>query len=454
MTLSLSLRLANVGLILALASVLDTASAIKCGAVLTSNTALTANLSCNCTKLATQTALTLVGPATLNFNGHRVSCAGNDPSVYSTCLLIQGKGATIMNGSVTACTHGIFDREEVGGAHVIKDMIVSGNSDNGVFLGNANNRLLRVTSKDNSGDGISLLGSNNVLNHVTVKDNGLSGIYCHGNNNRLFNATARDNPQGMLLDGENNTLLYSTVKGSSGDGIVLFGNNNHVKNSYVGGKNLELGILMNGDNNKVISNTIEDCRNWCIIATSDSRDTRAGHLYKNNTFRRCGTGLSIDAPKSAVTDNNFFSASQTSIDASRYDITITGNRITGSGADGITVQIAQGIVMANNVIVNSAKRGIALDSWVSGCTVKNNTIRKCGNAGILIRNSEINSVTKNTISFCRRGINADVAANSNRLINNRASNNTLFDLSDSSTNCGSNVWKGNTGKGNIACTKK
>jgi parallel beta-helix repeat protein len=96
-----------------------------------------------------------------------------------------------------------------------------------------------------------------------------------------------------------------------------------------------------------------------------------------------------------------------------------------------------------NVVVESARDGIILESSSADCRVKGNTIRKCGRAGVLIRGTYDNNVTANEIALCWTGIKAGVAANHNRLIKNRALNNTLFDL-----NCGSNVWKDNARKGN------
>jgi hypothetical protein len=130
MTLSLSLHLAYIGLILTLA--IGAASAVKCGDSIKSNTVLTANLACDCTKFDNNAALTVVGPATLDLKGHSVSCTQNRPSLLTVCLAIRGKGATIKNGSVTACLYGFDDGNGDGasdrGAHIIKDIIVTATS--------------------------------------------------------------------------------------------------------------------------------------------------------------------------------------------------------------------------------------------------------------------------------------------------------------------------------------
>ena len=89
-----------------------------------------------------------------------------------------------------------------------------------------------------------------------------------------------------------------------------------------------------------------------------------------------------------------------------------------------------------------------------GSFFSRNTIRRCKAAGLIIMGAKDNTVDGNTVTSCRAGFKANPAAKRNSLLNNRASNSTVFDLIDLSANCGSNVWKGNTGKGNIACTQK
>ena len=192
-------------------------------------------------------------------------------------------------------------------------------------------------------------------------------------------------------------------------------------------------------------------------------EPREGNVVRNNTLRRCGSyGVMVYGKSSIVADNAFYYAGQASIAVGPQDydaaiITgtqITRNRIYKSSGDGIELVRAQKTVVDSNVIVDSAKNGIVLGLSSGRCTIKYNTIRKCRMSGLRIRGADGNNFTNNKISFCKKGINAEAGSNRNRMINNRASKNTFFDLSDSSANCGSNVWKGNTGKGNRACTQQ
>ena len=217
------------------------------------------------------------------------------------------------------------------------------------------------------------------------------------------------------------------------------------------------GIFLSGRNNAAISNIVEDMDNTCILA-----DFGTGNVIRNNTVRRCGRyGVALNARNSSIIGNKVYSAVRSAIyafltfdDNSFTSTRIAGNRIYKSGVDGIQFWEVRNVVVDSNVIVDSAENGINLGSAIRRCTIKNNTIRKCGMSGLRIRGADGNNFTGNKISFCKKGINAGVGSNRNRIINNRAFNNTLFDLSDSSAKCGSNVWKGNTGRGNVACTQQ
>ena len=416
------IRLASAGFIfaIALAVAASPASAVKCRDEITNHTVLTADLTCKCYYGASDN-LIVVGPATLDLNGHTVSCKLKYYS--STCISIRGKGATVKNGIVSGCYSGVGG--EFRGA-LIKDIIAERNGYYGIHVNGNNNKLQNVTAKhtrvvtyDNCNEEFGC------LEYVIG-----TGIFLSGNNNRLLNARATDNANWDIdVDGNNNEVRDSFVA-RSGEGVLLY-----------------------GKDNTVISNTVEDSKTDGISIYNG-----IGNVIRNNTFRRCGgNGVNIEeGSNSIVADNKLYSTGSASIYVSgrNSNIRLTGNRITKSSGDGIVLDYATNAVVASNVIVNSAGNGIVLGPSAARCRVKNNTVRKCGMVGLRIRGADGSNFTNNMISFCKTGISAGVGSNRNRLINNRASNNTLFDLSDLSANCGSNVWKGNTGKGNIACTQE
>ena len=389
----LSSHLASLALaLLALLTVATSpVSAVKCGDTISQNTVLTADLTCPCSLREDDHALFVEGPATLDLNGHTVSCT-NSKGWAAACIAISGKGVIIKNGIVKGCDWGVLIIDESQGA-LIKDMI--------------------------------------------ALDNAIHSIAIYsGNNHRVLNVAVTA-PAG-------DTTSY---------GITLYGNNNQVKDCYL----LRSGIELSGKNNAVISNIVEDIENDCI------RSSGGGSVIKNNTLRRCGWyGVEVAASNSSIVGNKFYSTRAASIKASfsardKYftRTRIAGNQIYKSGGDGIQLWAVRNVVVDSNVIVDSAANGILLPSSTARCTVTNNTIRNCGTTGLRIKGADDNNFADNKISFCgNTGISAGLGSNRNRFINNRASNNALIDLKDWSANCGSNIWKGNTGKGNIACTLK
>ena len=415
----LSFCLASVGgLALALTVATAQALAVQCGDTVTSDTVLNADLTCACKDFFS--VLTVEGPATLDLNGHTVSCGDFDFSL-SHCLSIRGNGATIKNGKVSGCYFGVGGYNTTDGfvGALIKDIVTSGH--------------------------------------------GVAGIYMYGKNNILQNVTAMDYNYGDGIDvfGNNNSLYNVRATGNSECGIYVVGDNNQVKDSYVAGS--ALGIQLSGINNTAISNTVEDIVEGSeyIAGSCIAMYGGVGHVVKNNTVRRCrGFGAYVYANNAIIADNDFNYISKASIYASGLEdgdrivtgTKITGNQIANSGADGIVLGYAQKMVVDNNFIVDIAGNGIVLLRSAARCTVDNNTISKCSMAGLRITGGHGNNVTDNEISSCKTGIHAGLGSMRNRLIDNHASNNSLFDLSDSSDNCGSNVWKGNSGKGNIACT--
>ena len=414
------------GIALALAVATSPASAVKCGDVITNNAVLNADLTCTCAWKSPASepaaaALEVVGPATLDLKGHTVSCGDkfgneaafdNDDFHLMACLTISGKGATVKNGIFTECMAGIAGNELGVEDVLIKDIIAT---NIGYY-------------------GIAVVGNNNRLHNVTI-DNYLDvGIYLEGNNNEVKESNVTNGLHG----------------------IDLKGNDNHVKSSYVARTDYA-GIEFIGNNNNARSNTVENGNVFSCMITNG-----VGNVVKNNTVRRCsGFGVNSKGNNSIITGNTFYSTAKASIYATLprfFNGTghrITGNRIEKSGADGIVIARGQEkTVVARNVIVDSVGNGILLATWSARSRVLSNTVSKCGKVGLWIKGADGNNVTDNEISSCTKGIVAGLGSNRNRLINNRASNNALFDLNEMSANCGSNIWKGNTGKGNIACTQQ
>ncbi|KAI2492112.1 hypothetical protein MHU86_22448 [Fragilaria crotonensis] len=379
--------LASIGLILALDPTQLSASAISCGATITKDTVLTADLSCDCSKNFLHLLL-VKGPATLDLNGRTVKCSDTSVSrSYTTaCIAIGSKGATIKNGIVKGCGYGVTD-------HYVAPAEGA--------------RIENIIAKETLSTCFKIRGDNCILRNVIA----------------------------------------------DGDGIYVIGNNNKVEGSSL--INSFSGVSILGDNNTVISNTISDVTEDCVSLLG------VGNAFKKNTVRRCGGyGVQVDGSKSIIALNTIEVTGRESIQAratvwisEHTGIRIAGNRISGSSASGIAIgRSFNKTVVENNLVVDCIENGIALYPTSNHGTVKNNTIQNCGCTGLIVFASCANTLTCNTITDCKVGIEAKKDSKRNRFINNRVSDSALIGLKDMSAKCGSNVWKGNTGKGNIPCT--
>ena len=141
------------------------------------------------------------------------------------------------------------------------------------------------------------------------------------------------------------------------DGVWVDSSNILVKDCYAASQT-GVGMQVVGSNIKVISNTVEDILEYECMFIVD----RGGSVFKNSTVRRCKrNGMRINSSNpSTYADNTFDSTTGTSIVVDGgFDFdgnTITGNRIIGSGADGIELNYGSGaMAVAGNVIVNSAE---------------------------------------------------------------------------------------------------
>ena len=383
-------HLAAIGLILVLEPTALSVSALSCGATITTNTVLKADLSCDCSKKPIYLLL-LKGPATLDLNGKTIRCTVWDPAFETACIQMSGKGGTIKNGILRKCDSGIATRGTVVEGALIQNVI----------------------AKETYYEGFSIDGTNNLLRNVTASPDGEYGI-------------------GIRISGKNNRVSKSKAINAKSIGITLYGNNN-----------------------TVVSSTIRDVGGSC--ATSSGKD----NVFDGNTMLRCGGhGVEIEGNSTKITDNTIETTGKTSVMVAIIDnvhgvsgIKISGNRISNSRGSGIAINSSfKKTLIDKNAISNCATHGIVLFSQSTSSTVQTNTIQECGMTGLYIFGSTDNAITKNSISKCKVGIEANKASKRNRITSNLVSGSSLIALRDLSVMCGSNVWKGNSGKGNLPCT--
>jgi hypothetical protein len=184
---------------------------------------LTADLA-GCTS-ATDPALRVVGPATLDMNGFRVLCDQGDPP---TGVRVEGTKAKVLRGGADGCVSGL-DLTGGGGRHQVEDFVATRSSADGVAINSGGNKLRRVASTGSGDDGFDVDGDGNKIDDAEAVGSG---------------------GEGFEIGGDGNKLKRILATGSTQDGIAFLGDGNSVKDGRFAA-NLEDGIDIDGDGNKV-----------------------------------------------------------------------------------------------------------------------------------------------------------------------------------------------------------
>jgi parallel beta-helix repeat protein len=178
------------------AGVFSQAQAIECNGKIEKNTSLDADLDCS---TFGDTALTVVGPASLDLNGFEVICASGKDGI-----VLEGKGATILNGTVSGGRRGIRLRGE--GYHRVVNMRViecnTGENPRGIRVESPNNEL-KNNYIENSVKGIRVEDyNNNLIDGNTMVDNDAENCDVRGSENLIVNNIAKGGKEECFLIGD------------------------------------------------------------------------------------------------------------------------------------------------------------------------------------------------------------------------------------------------------------
>lgn len=207
------------------------ADAVECGAVITANTVLTADVG-PCADLG---VLTVVGPASLDLNGHAVRGLDRRPD---HCILLEGEGATIRNGTVSDCATGV------------------------VALGTGRHRIERLTAHDIDLAAFHLASSGNVVERSQAV-RAAEGFRVRGSRNRLLNDVVAAGHDGFVVLGERNVLHDNVASGLTGRGFRLLDESGQVGRQRLVGNaaiaNAQEGFVVEGtavllERNRAVAN--------------------------------------------------------------------------------------------------------------------------------------------------------------------------------------------------------
>jgi len=232
------------GVVVALTPWSSASAAVQCGAVLTSNTTLTSNLTCD----ASGDGLSIgADGVTLNLNGHTITGPGAYATPYAGVRAAGHTKVRITNGKITGFQSAVVLDESTlavvsklnaygndqginlagGGGHVVEKNVLHGNGRDAVTLGLSSHNRVRGNAVVGNTFGISVTdgSTDNVVELNAVSRNGDFGIAIFGEGaaRNLVQANLVDQSTGQGIqvnaDATDSRVVKNYVSRSGIDGI-------------------------------------------------------------------------------------------------------------------------------------------------------------------------------------------------------------------------------------------
>jgi parallel beta-helix repeat protein len=255
------------------------AQAIECGDVIGPDQRVKLQEDLDCSgidpDLGMEAALTVVGPAKLQLNGHTIIGNGDMDGI-----VVEGEKARIRRGTVTGCFNGVVVEGE--GRHKILKVKAKENKMDGFLVISNNNKLTLNKAVDNQSDGFEVFGDENWLVNNKAKQSGDEGFELKGDRNKFYNNRAVANQQDSIeIDGDENRIAHNFAKNDVDDGIVINGNRNYIYKNKVF-NNAQDGIEVDGDGNTVIKNKVKNNGKYGIYVEDGVMD----NVLKRNRAKK------------------------------------------------------------------------------------------------------------------------------------------------------------------------
>jgi len=366
--------------LLALGAGSAAASPVSCGASITTDTKLHADLT-NCPG---DGLVIGADSLSLNLNGHTIDGdATPGTSGPDAGIRLQGHhGITIQNGTVEEFDNGVL--LDAAGQNLLRHLTVLRSGARGIQLqnGSNHNRLEFDTSSDNGRSGIALLSSaDNVVQHSTASGNPFNGFAGFTASHNVIRANDfSHNEAGLgVQDGSNSNRIVGNYAASNGFvGIAVEGSD---QNSVTGNRSLRngAGMILGGDGNAAVGNLVTDaliCAEGCAVGIAVEGGT-GNLIVANRVFRTGLEGIRVDEFEGAggpptigtVMRANIVhlagtdgiavatSTDPNSIGGTVKDTLLERNIVIGSGHDGINVASAA-TTLTRNLALRNGNLGI------------------------------------------------------------------------------------------------
>ena len=259
------------------------------------------------------TTLTVVGPVTLDLDGHRIGCAGG----LSAGIRIQGTNAQVTTGQVFSCFVGV---EVTGsGGHKVSNVYTESN-----ILG------FGVTS-----DGNTLTG--NVASSISTDRH---GFQVTGNRNKLVdNSAVGRTGTGFATSGNANAFDRNSASGAAtAFGVSALATGNKLRSNVASASDLgptAVGFDVAGAKHLLMNNRVLDPLQYGFhVHDGSGEHVLQGNVVASNGFVSNSTAFQIAADGNRL-KNNRAQGHQIGIHVTSHGNTLTGNAGSGNNADAI-----------------------------------------------------------------------------------------------------------------------
>jgi len=221
------------------------ADVVQCGAVLGPGGRVTLEQDIACPLSDPNPAVTVRDGAVLDLNGHTVTCG-------STCVLLTGKGAKLLNGAVKGNNHSSIILSGTG-THTVNNVTSLGPVDGNVAVQSDHNTLINVMAESVISEAFVINGHHNRLGNSIALCVGTATVCLTvaGDGNHLFDNFFKSDLKVISVSGDNNVLLgnraISTGPAGNTFGIIVTGTGNHIlRNTAITDGGVDL-VDVNGD---------------------------------------------------------------------------------------------------------------------------------------------------------------------------------------------------------------
>ena len=250
-------------------------------------------------------ALSVIGPAVLDMNGHTISCGARPLNG----LVLTQTGVTAKNGSITNCTVGVVVRD--GGRHSVRSLAVA--TDEPLLSPFGGGIAFLVTSDRNTLSGDVARNTTFQASTSTITQNGI-GFKVQGNSNQLQDDVAANNESGFLVLGSSNILSGNTTADCTDGFAIQSGLGNRLVGN-VAARSSEAGFFISGGTRHVLTGNT-------AVATGNG-----------DNVRETPTGIVVAGDGNNIVQNNTVLANAFGgIEADSSGNTISGNRVLGNVA--------------------------------------------------------------------------------------------------------------------------